>query len=762
MLRNKLMTACSVAVLTAALYGCSSSSDGGANMQVQDLQDQIAALNAELGEGEELTPEALAALIAAKADAEAALADAMIAHQAALDQAAMDAETAKTAALAAAAMEAMTAHEAALAAAAMEAMTAHEAALATAAMEAVTAQEAALAAAAMEAMTAREAALAAAAMEAMTAREAALAAAAMEAMTAHEAALAAAAMEAMTAHEAALAAAAIAAADMAAADKAQALDAAKMAADAAQVVALDAAKMATDTAQVQALADAKMAADAAQVVALDAAKMAADTAQVQALADAKMAADTAQVQALADAKMAADTAQVQALADAKMAADTAQVQALADAKMAADTAQVQALADAKDVADAALKVVQDALDELKRTSTNAMAAAALVGKIARAGLVYTEITADPGGVMPKGTTANGGGEVGAVTANRNAAGMVTVDVNGEADDDYAGGETNAGSSAWNSVTMTKTNAGDDSTDMVVIYTDIEEPSDKLFTEEYNSVARSDILGMGRAAKAQSDHFPTGKSQSVNFGGDTGNPTSFRGQFDGVPGVFECETVPCTLMTNEEGELNESANWSFTPDAPNTATIKDPDAAYAYFGWWLNKPVKPTDPHTVEVFAGGVLGTAAVIDAAIVGTARYSGPAAGKYATKTFTAGVQTDAAVGHFTATAKLTAKFGNKAGLGDGISGTVTGFELDDTNAVPWKVILEETDSYSDANFNGTTEVDFGGGVTATDDGAGAWQGSFYREGAEAADAPSTVVGTFGAAVENARVIGGFGATKQ
>ena len=71
MLRNKLMTACSVAVLMAALYGCSSSSDDGANMQVQDLQDQIAALEAALGEGQELTPEALAALIQAKADAEA-------------------------------------------------------------------------------------------------------------------------------------------------------------------------------------------------------------------------------------------------------------------------------------------------------------------------------------------------------------------------------------------------------------------------------------------------------------------------------------------------------------------------------------------------------------------------------------------------------------------------------------------------------------------------------------------------------------------
>ena len=73
MLRNKLMTACSVAVLTAALYGCSSSSDDGANMQVQDLQDQIAALEAALGEGQELTPEAIAALVSDLADAEADL-----------------------------------------------------------------------------------------------------------------------------------------------------------------------------------------------------------------------------------------------------------------------------------------------------------------------------------------------------------------------------------------------------------------------------------------------------------------------------------------------------------------------------------------------------------------------------------------------------------------------------------------------------------------------------------------------------------------
>ena len=73
MLRNKLMTACSVAVLTAALYGCSSSSDDGPNMQVQDLQDQIAALEAALEEGQELTPETIAALVSDLATAEADL-----------------------------------------------------------------------------------------------------------------------------------------------------------------------------------------------------------------------------------------------------------------------------------------------------------------------------------------------------------------------------------------------------------------------------------------------------------------------------------------------------------------------------------------------------------------------------------------------------------------------------------------------------------------------------------------------------------------
>ena len=198
--------------------------------------------------------------------------------------------------------------------------------------------------------------------------------------------------------------------------------------------------------------------------------------------------------------------------------------------------------------------------------------------------------------------------------------------------------------------------------------------------------------------------------------------------------------------------------SFVP-TDQVATYDAPDAAYAYFGWWLSKPEKEDTAHTVEVFAGAV-GDAVAIDGAIEGTARYMGPAAGKYATKTFTAGVQKDAAVGHFTATTNLTAKFSDETGDAGTISGAVTSFTLDDVTAVPWKVTLESAVLTDTATFTGKTDVDFGGGAADAD--VGDWQGTFYGAGEEPADAPSTVVGTFGAATENASLLGAFGATKQ
>ena len=118
--------------------------------------------------------------------------------------------------------------------------------------------------------------------------------------------------------------------------------------------------------------------------------------------------------------------------------------------------------------------------------------------------------------------------------------------------------------------------------------------------------------------------------------------------------------------------------------------------------------------------------------------------------------------VGHFTANFNLTARFGSATEVGGTIDGSVTGFELDDGSNPGWTVKLEAADLATGGAFTGTTEVNFGGGLTTGDDPAGMWQGAFYGAGATPADAPDAVAGTFDALTVNAAVIGAFGATKQ
>ena len=171
-------------------------------------------------------------------------------------------------------------------------------------------------------------------------------------------------------------------------------------------------------------------------------------------------------------------------------------------------------------------------------------------------------------------------------------------------------------------------------------------------------------------------------------------------------------------------------------------------------------------HDVEVFAGGSTGYAADVANALEGNATYSGPAAGKYITKTFSAGAHTDSGAGHFTANANLTARFGDDTGAGT-VSGAISGFVLDDTDsttAAAWRVTLGSADlTDGSATFDGDTNVNFGGGNVT---GAGNWQGSFYNASpasvAEESRYPNTVVGTFDAVTDNAAVIGGFGADRQ
>jgi hypothetical protein len=239
---------------------------------------------------------------------------------------------------------------------------------------------------------------------------------------------------------------------------------------------------------------------------------------------------------------------------------------------------------------------------------------------------------------------------------------------------------------------------------------------------------------------------------------------FAGTYRGIAGMFECRSTACSVGLNDDdmAVLADNNEVSFVPN--NVADTYDKgDAAYTYFGWWLSKPKDNELDHDVEVFAGSTDGTAAELAAAMEGNAVYEGPAAGKYLTKSFSAGVQTDAGAGHFTATANLTAKLGEDMGDVGTISGLVSDFELDTGDTPAWRVTLEEVALTAASVFSGTTEVDFGAGPTSREEaGVGVYQGTFYDAAEDAEDAPGTVVGTFDAETDNGAVIGAFGAKKQ
>ena len=406
--------------------------------------------------------------------------------------------------------------------------------------------------------------------------------------------------------------------------------------------------------------------------------------------------------------------------------------------------------------------LQEEIDRVNEEAEEVLAKAAKAESIAREAGISAAIELD--GVMMVHTddlTPGEGSDVTAVTAERDAAGMVTIDVNGVAEDEYAGGESDAGD-VWTSAMLTRTNV-DDSEDVVVIYTDVEAPAPTMLTGDLMAGSLTVNTDMERARVAPDDAPPNDQA-SLNY--ETND--TFTGTYRGIAGTYTC-TGTCTV-TLDDGEVTVTGELSFVP-TNQAATYDAPDMDYAYFGWWLKKPEKEDAVHIVEVFSGamGNVFPAENVEA-LEGSADYVGPAAGKFAAKSYTAGALQDAQAGHFTATATLTANFDADAtpdtvdndGLGM-ISGMVRDFTASDgIDASDWEVTLGETPlSATEVTFNGETSVDFGGGDV---DSAGRWQGSFYNNtDADATDdAPGTVAGTFDAVTQGAAVIGGFGATLQ
>ena len=243
--------------------------------------------------------------------------------------------------------------------------------------------------------------------------------------------------------------------------------------------------------------------------------------------------------------------------------------------------------------------------------------------------------------------------------------------------------------------------------------------------------------------------------NANFsypGVNDGTGVKFQGTLHDVPGAFTCTESTCQVEADADGRvtIDDGGAFRFTPD-DNKATYDRQDSAYTSFGWWLRKP--ETGAWEVRMFVFGEGDDAASIADVADGTASYSGRAAGKYTTESYSAGVQTDADAGHFTADAKLKATFGDD----DTISGTIDNFDLSGpSSGSHWKVTLTEAEPDADTAFGNSTSVTFGG---ATQTNAGRWTGNFY--GADGTDAPGTVAGTFGAGSAGATLVGAFGANK-
>ena len=270
-----------------------------------------------------------------------------------------------------------------------------------------------------------------------------------------------------------------------------------------------------------------------------------------------------------------------------------------------------------------------------------------------------------------------------------------------------------------------------------------------------------------------------------------NEANFRvaGTFDGAPGHNQC-TGNCA-STISDGKLTALVGtaWNFKP--ASGAMVSSPDADYLYFGWWVSKD-KDGAPTAASAFVGTVEGTPIAANNtttiaygwetnanAISGTATYTGAAAGKYAYRDISEGT---AHGGHFTADAELEAKFGATTTAGNGVTGTIDNFRLNDGTEDPgWKVSLNragwtgsgaviatdaeaDTDGYAPAN----TTWSINDNPAAV---SGEWSGTMYDEkpGAVSDDGPgdgnnipTTVTGTFYSEFgSEGRMVGAFGATR-
>ena len=389
----------------------------------------------------------------------------------------------------------------------------------------------------------------------------------------------------------------------------------------------------------------------------------------------------------------------------------------------------------------------------------------------------------------------------------------------------AGGEA-PGIEGWSDLVLQRRDGANLADQVLYAYTNIGVEGE-TFYQKYGAGLTENKLTVSNAnlALAASGSFPGATNPPVTFPGadataDAGVlAISFAGTFDGVAGTFSCATADgCMVTASATGTLSLGTGQTlvFAPTDGN-AVIAPVSSDYLYFGYWLHKPDNPGAAHGFSVVSGGsdpfmVRGaddprTSAVADDdysivhALAGTARYSGPAAGKWVTRDLE---NNTAGIGVFTATASLTADFDEDAAwmepvsgseLTDAatrqtianagiVSGAISDFMDMDGNELEWHVTLANASlgaigqasarshgatadamaslandrtagGQSTSRFMGSAWARIGAGAAA----AGNWTGSFF--GNDRVDGhPGAIAGNFEIISTHTSIGGSFGAS--
>ena len=205
-------------------------------------------------------------------------------------------------------------------------------------------------------------------------------------------------------------------------------------------------------------------------------------------------------------------------------------------------------------------------------------------------------------------------------------------------------------------------------------------------------------------------------------------------------MFSCSgsnDVACTApvrITDGSVTVGDSpGDWQFAPTDPDGTIDVPDDDGYVQFGWWLNMKGKDVeDGFEVQTFAiASADGYDAFVELdgdadAAVGSATYTGGAAGKWAIASTT---EDSTEGGHFTATATLGVNFDANLGAVDGtvdkdgvsVSGTINKFMTGNVSRPDWTVTLTYDATLDVDNLPATQGVNPGMSLTPMIMGVGA-----------------------------------------